>query len=105
VEYHEENRLYKIKMKYPTEINIMRFKNYKNLLVRTLRESERAYYEDSFHNSVSPRKTLSLIKDKIGRNKQLPHLEVLFDINSEEVRGPQAVNHKVLYKLTVVHLP
>ena len=38
---NEKNRLYKIKMKYPTEINIIRFKNYKNLLVRILRENER----------------------------------------------------------------
>ena len=51
---NEKNRLYKIKIKYTTEINIMRFKNYKNLLVRILRESERAYYENSFQNSVSP---------------------------------------------------
>ena len=39
-----KNRLYKIKMKVPTEINIIRFKNYKNLLVRILRENERVYY-------------------------------------------------------------
>ena len=51
---NEKNRLYKIKMKYLTEINIIRFKNYKNLLVRILRENERVYYENSFKNSDSP---------------------------------------------------
>ena len=56
-------------MKYPTEINIIRFKNYKNLLVRVLRENERVYYENSFKNSDSPRKTWNLIKEKIGKIK------------------------------------
>jgi len=66
---NEKSRLYTIKVKYPTEINIVRFKNNKNLLVRTLRGIERAYYEDSFQDSDSPQKTWSLIKDKIERNK------------------------------------
>lgn len=91
---NEKNRLYKIRIKYPTEINITRFKNYKNMLVRILRVSERLYYEKSFRNSDSPRKTWSLIKDKIGRNKKLLHPEVLFDINGKEFRGPQAVAKK-----------
>ena len=52
---YEKNRLYKIKMKYPTEINIIPFKNYKNLLVRILRENESVYYKHSFKNSDSPR--------------------------------------------------
>ena len=78
-------------MKYPTEINIIRFKNYKNLLVRILRENERVYYENSFKNSDSPRKTWNLIKDKIGKNKKLSHPEVLININGVEVREPQDV--------------
>jgi len=41
-------------------------------LVRTLRERERAYHD-------------------IGQNKRLLHPEVLYEINSEEFRGPQAV--------------
>jgi len=73
---NEKDHLYKIKIKYATEINIMRFKNYKNLLIRILRESERAYYENSFQNSDSPRKSWSLIKDKIGRYKRLSHRPV-----------------------------
>ena len=36
---------------------------------------------------------MSLIKDKIGLNKQFSHPEVLYDLNSEEVRGPQAVTN------------
>ena len=60
-------------------------------MVSTLRERERAYYEDSVQNSDSPRKTWNLIKDTIGRNKQWSHPEVLYGINSEEVSRLQAV--------------
>ena len=34
----EKNRLYKIKMKYRSAHNVQRFKNYKNLLVKILRQ-------------------------------------------------------------------
>ena len=44
-------------MNHLTEKNITRFKNYKNLLVRILRENERVYYENQFENSDSHRKT------------------------------------------------
>ena len=57
-------------MKCPTEINIIHFKNYMNLLLRILREKERVYYENSFKNSDSPQKNWNLIKDKIGKIKK-----------------------------------
>ena len=47
----EKNRLYKIKMKYPSAHNVQRFKNYKNLLVKILRTSEQIYYENSVKKS------------------------------------------------------
>ena len=49
------------------------------------------YYENSFKNSDSPRKTWNLIKEKIGKNKKLSHPELLINTNGVEVREPQDV--------------
>ena len=49
------------------------------------------YYENSFKNSDSPRKTWNLIKEKIGKNKKLSHPEVLINTNGVEVRKLQDV--------------
>ena len=75
-------------MKYPTDINIIRVKNYKNPLLRILRENEIIYYENSFKNYDFPRKTWNLIKDKIGKTEKLSQPEALSNTNGVKVRRP-----------------
>ncbi|MFO7795213.1 MAG: reverse transcriptase family protein [Promethearchaeia archaeon] len=65
----EKNRLYKVKMQYPNEINIENFKKYKNRLTLVLREAEAKYYQNEFRKCDSPRETWKLINEKMNNVK------------------------------------
>ena len=80
-----KNRLCRIRLKYTAEMKTIRIKNYKNMSVKILRESESLLWKFSSKFRFSPENL------ELGRNKKFSHPEVLFDINYEEVRGPQTV--------------
>ena len=65
----KKNRLYKIKCNYPSDENIQKFKLYKNTLTRTLRESERNYYEKEISSAASQQKMWEILPDKLNKNK------------------------------------
>ena len=67
---NEKNRLYKIKCNYPSDENIQKFKLYKNTLTRTLRESERNYYEKEISSAASQQKMWEILRDKLNKNKR-----------------------------------
>ena len=66
---NEKNRLNKIKCNYPSDENIQKFKLYKNTLTRTLKESERNYYEKEISSAASQQKMWEILRDKLNKNK------------------------------------
>ena len=60
-------------------------------MVKTLRTSEKRYFENSFRNADSPKKTWDLIKQKIGNNWNNFYPELLIDKNGLESKGNGAI--------------
>ena len=65
-----KNKLYKESKKSPTEANVRQYKNYKCELASQLKREEKRYYQSKIlENKSNLRKTWSIIKTVINKNK------------------------------------
>ena len=65
-----KNKLYRISLRHPTAYNITRYKQYRNLTTKLLKQQEKDYYQSQIvDNKNNLRKTWMIIKQVINQNK------------------------------------
>ena len=92
---NKKNRLYKQYLKNPTNVNLQKFKTYKNKLSMLIRKSKRMYLFKKFENSRNNmKKTWQEINTIIGKGKRKsPHCKFRGD-NDNIITDSQDISNK-----------
>ena len=86
-----KNKLYVQSIKLPTMYNIFKYKEYKKLLSKLLKKSEREYYDSQFKNNINNmKKSWVLIKEIINKQKSKT-VSNQFIINGKNTTDPMEI--------------
>ena len=78
-----------------------KFKLYKNTLTRTLRESERNYYEKEISSAASQQKMWEILRDKLNKNKRRSIPTFLNNGNDANVSTEKRISQNYLLSISV----
>ena len=88
---HTRNNLYKLSLREPSNININKYKQYRNKLTTIIRLSRKLYYSHKLENSKNNTNSLwKIINDLIGNKKTAPSTNTLMS-EGKEITAPNLI--------------
>ena len=87
--------LYKKSLKYPSPLNITKYKKYKNKLIHLLKTSKRNFYDTKFDNAKSNLKeTWKILNEIINKRKTRSKMPSSFVHNDQQIIDPLEIANK-----------